>query len=238
MAERKDKTKKEFEEILLEVRKVTRVTTGWRRMSFRAIILVWDKKWKIWLGLSKWADVTSAVKKASNEAYKNMFNVPITKEKSVPYAVTNKYKACIVRLLPATQGTWLKAGSSVRSVLDLAGYENILSKIIWSNNKLNNAIATVNALTQYKYQEHFMADNKDEQKENIENDKKEKKDDVEKKENIKNDKKTKVADVKDKKNTKDKAIAKKIVKKEETTKKSTTKKKATTTKTIAKTTKK
>lgn len=153
----KDKTKKEFDELLLEVRKVTRVTTWWRRMSFRATVLVWNKKGKIWLWLSKWVDVTSAVKKATNEAYKKMFIVPITKDKTVPYSITNKYKSCIVKVLPATQGTWLKAGSSVRSVLELAWYENILSKIVGSNNKLNNAIACINALSMYKHADHFTA---------------------------------------------------------------------------------
>lgn len=161
MVQRKDKTKKEFDEILLEVRKVTRVTTGGRRMSFRATVLIWNKKWKIWLWLAKWADVSVAVKKATNEAYKHMFTVPITENKSVPYPTENKYKACRIRILPATQGTWLKAWSSVRSVLNLAWYENILSKIIWSNNKLNNAIATINALTQYKHFEHFVSFNKE-----------------------------------------------------------------------------
>lgn len=155
MVEGKDKTKKEFEELLLEVRKVTRVTTWGRRMSFRATVLVWNRKWKIWLGLSKWVDVTSAVRKATNEAYKNMFFVPITKDKTVPYPMTNKYKACRVKILPATQGTWLKAGSSVRSVLELAWYENILSKIIWSNNKLNNAIASIQALDNCKHADYF-----------------------------------------------------------------------------------
>lgn len=164
----KDKTKKEFEELLLEVRKVTRVTTGWRRMSFRATVLVWNKKGKIWLGLSKGVDVTSAVKKATNEAYKKMFFVPITKDKTVPYPTTNKYKACIVKILPATQGTWLKAWSSVRSVLELAWYENMLSKIIWSNNKLNNAIACINALSTYKYADKFTTQVKEEVKENKE----------------------------------------------------------------------
>ncbi len=155
MVVEKEKTKKEFEELLLEVRKVTRVTTWGRRMSFRATVLVWNKKGKIWLGLSKWVDVTSAVKKATNEAYKNMFFVPITKTKTVPYPMTNKYKSCIVKVIPATPGTWLKAGSSVRSVLELAWYENILSKIVWSNNKLNNAIATINALNACKHADYF-----------------------------------------------------------------------------------
>lgn len=151
----KNKTQKEFDEILLEVRRVTRVTTWWRRMSFRATVLVWNKKWKIWIGLSKGNDVTSAVKKASNEAYKNMFIVPITKSDTVPYPISLNYKACFVKLLPASAGTGLKAWSSVRSVLELAGYGNVLSKIIWSNNKLNNAIATIMALSKYKHPDHF-----------------------------------------------------------------------------------
>jgi len=165
----KDKTKKEFEELLLEVRRVTRVTTGGRRMSFRATVLVWNKKGKIGLGLSKGPDVQTAVKKAANEAYKEMFLVPITKGKTVPYAIINKYKACSVKILPATQGTGLKAGSSVRSVLDLAGYENILSKIMWSNNKLNNALATIKALSKYKHAD-FFTSSKEAKKEDVKTD--------------------------------------------------------------------
>lgn len=151
----KDRVKKEFDELLLEVRKVTRVTTWWRQLSFRATVLAWNKKGKIWIWVSKWADVSIAVSKASREAYKNMFDVPLTKAQTVPYAISHKYKSCYIKLIPATQGTWLKAGSSVRSVLELAWYENILSKIVWSNNKLNNAIATVNALCSYKHADHF-----------------------------------------------------------------------------------
>lgn len=151
----KDKVKKEFDELLLEVRRVTRVTTGGRKMSFRATILVGNKKGKIGIGVSKWPDVSSAVSKASREAYKNMFLVPITGNQTVPYPTTTKYKACIIKLLPATAGTGLKAGSSVRSVLDLAGFENILSKIMWSNNKLNNALCAIRALSTYKHADHF-----------------------------------------------------------------------------------
>lgn len=161
----KDKTKKEFEELLLEIRRVTRVTTWWRRMSFRATVLVWNKKGKIGLWVSKWPDVSAAVKKASNEAYKSMFIVPITDGKTVPYALTHKYKACNIKVLPATKGTWLKAWSSVRSVLDLAWYENILSKIIGSNNKLNNALATIQVLSKYKHADYFTGKNNKVEKE-------------------------------------------------------------------------
>jgi len=151
----KDKVKKEFDELLLEVRRVTRVTTGGRKMSFRATVLVWNKKGKIGIGVSKGPDVQSAVSKASREAYKNMFIVPITGNQTVPYPTVTKYKACMIKLLPATAGTGLKAWSSVRSVLELAGFENVLSKIMWSNNKLNNATATIQALSSYKHADHF-----------------------------------------------------------------------------------
>ena len=151
----REKPKKEFDELLLEVRRVTRVTTGGRRMSFRATILVGNRKGKIWLGSAKWNDVAGAVSKATNEAYKALFEVPVTKGDTVPYAITYKYKTCKVRLLPASEGTWLKAGSSIRSVLELAGYSNILSKMIGSNNKLNNALATILALASYKHADYF-----------------------------------------------------------------------------------
>ena len=105
--------------------------------------------------MSKGLDVSSAVSKASREAYKNMFIVPITDGKTVPYALTTKYKSCVVKLIPASAGTGLKAGSSVRSVLELAGYENMLSKIVGSNNKLNNALTTIKALSSYKHADFF-----------------------------------------------------------------------------------
>jgi small subunit ribosomal protein S5 len=141
--------------VLLEVRRVTRVTTGGRRMSFRATVLVGNRKGQIGVGLSKGADVTIAVSKASREAYKSLVKVPLTKDNTVPYALTTKYKACQVKLLPAKAGTGLKAGSAVRAVLELAGYENILSKILGSNNKLNNALATIKALGAYKHTDFF-----------------------------------------------------------------------------------
>jgi len=99
-------------------------------MSFRATILVGNKKGKIGIGVSKGPDVSAAVSKASREAYKTMFIVPITGNQTVAYPTTTKYKACVVKLLPATAGTGLKAGSSVRTVLELAGFENVLSKIM------------------------------------------------------------------------------------------------------------
>jgi len=145
-----DKPQKEFDEVMLEVRRVTRVTTGGRQLSFRAIILVGNRKGKIWIGISKWSDVQIAVSKATRDAYKNVVNVPLTDKWTIPYQVANKYKGAQVKLIPAAPGTGLKAGSSVRMVLDLVGCTNILSKIMWSSNKLNNALATVEALWSFK----------------------------------------------------------------------------------------
>ncbi len=147
---RGQKPKKEFDEVLLEVRRVTRVTTWWRQLSFRAIVLIWNRKGKIGVGVAKWWDVSIAVNKATREAYKKVVVAPITESSSVPYEQVTKFKSAVVKLIPAAPGTWLKAWSSVRMVLELAWYNNILSKIMWTNNKLNNAIATVQALSTFK----------------------------------------------------------------------------------------
>ena len=147
---RGDKPNKEFNEILLEVRRVTRVTTGGRQLAFRAIIVIGNGKGKIGLWVAKGNDVSIAVRKATHEAYKNIVHAPITDELTVPYGITHKYKSAIVKLMPATEGTGMKAWSSVRTVLELAWYNNILSKIIGTNNKLNNAICAIQALAKYK----------------------------------------------------------------------------------------
>lgn len=139
-----------FEESLLEVRKVTKVTTGWRRMRFRATVLVGDRGGNIGIWVGKGNDVAIAVSKATHDAYKNIKQVPITLSGSIPYQVNCKYKSCLVTLRPAGSGTGLKAWSSVRIALELAGYSNILSKIIGSNNSLNNAIAVITALVSFK----------------------------------------------------------------------------------------
>ncbi len=145
-----EKPKKEFDEVMLEVRRVTRVTTGWRQLSFRAIILVGNRKGKIGVGISKGADVQIAVTKATHDAYKNVITVPLTETGTIPYLIERKYKGAQVKLIPAAPGTGLKAGSSLRMVLDLVGCTNILSKIKWSPNKLNNALAAVEALGSFK----------------------------------------------------------------------------------------
>ena len=141
---------KEYEEKLLEMRRVTRVNTGGRQLSFRATILVWNRKWKIWLGVAKGADVQIAVTKATHDAYKNIKECHITPNWTLPYQSEQKFKATRLRLIPAAPGTWLKAGSTIRPVLELAGYTNALSKRIGSNNPLNNALLAITILTGFK----------------------------------------------------------------------------------------
>jgi len=144
------KPKKEFEEKMLEVRKVTRVTTGGRQMAFRATILIGNRKWKVGLGVATGPDVAIAVAKATHDAYKNIKDVSINDKGTVPYMIEKKFKSAIVRLIPAVPGTGLKAWSTVRTVLELAGYTNILSKIVWTTNGLNNALLTIDILSSYK----------------------------------------------------------------------------------------
>lgn len=157
---RKRRPKKEFNEVLLEVRRVTKVTRGGRNMAFRATILIGNEKGKIGVWVAKGKDVSIAVRKATHDAYKNISVVPINDNGSIPYPVVIKNKASVIKLIPAAQGTGLKAWSSVRRVLELAGYSNILSKIVGSNNKLNNAITTIMALSRFKNKKNSKSDTK------------------------------------------------------------------------------
>lgn len=151
--ERKDRApreKKEFDERMLEVRAVTRVTTWGRQRSFRAIMLVGNRNGKIGLWVANGIDVAIASAKATHDAYKNMIDIEINSNGTVNYAIEKKFKSAKIKLIPAAPGTWLKAWSSVRSVLELAWFKNILSKIVGTNNKLNNALLTISVLKSYK----------------------------------------------------------------------------------------
>lgn len=106
MKKRSDtRPKKEFDEVLLEIRRVTKVTTGGRNMTFRATIVVGNKKGKVGVGVANGVDVAIAVRKATREAYKKVKQCPITDNGSVPYMRELKYKASRIRLMPASQGT-------------------------------------------------------------------------------------------------------------------------------------
>ncbi|HSI20635.1 MAG TPA: 30S ribosomal protein S5 [Verrucomicrobiae bacterium] len=143
----------EFEEVLVEVGRVTRVVKGGRRLRFRALVVVGDKKGRVGAAVAKGSEVQSAVQKATLAAKKNLITVPITSTKSIPHDVLERYGASIVLLKPAALGTSVIAGGAVRAVVTLAGIENILSKSIGSSNKINVVMATLKALTKFKSKE-------------------------------------------------------------------------------------
>lgn len=138
--------KKNFIEKILQIKRVTKVIKGGKRLSFRAILVLGDKKKKIGVGVGKGNNVSLAIEKAKLNAQKNLIKVPITYTKSIPHFIISSFGASRVMLRPASQGTGVIAGSSVRAVLELSGLKNVLSKELGSNNILNNALATIQAL--------------------------------------------------------------------------------------------
>lgn len=136
---------KEYDQKILELSRVTRVTAGGKRMRFRAAVIVGNRAGKIGFGVAKGADVAMAVEKAFRQAKKKVFVIPMVDE-TIPHMVKEKFGAAIVLLKPAPKGTGLKAGGAVRLVLELGGVANAVSKIFGSSNKINVAKATLNAM--------------------------------------------------------------------------------------------
>jgi len=141
--------KREFEQKVVDIARVTRVVAGGKRMRFRALVVLGDRKGRVGMAIKKGADVSEAVKKAATAAKKNMIRVPIIKG-TIPHAVTYKYKASKVMLKPAREGTGIIAGGAVRAVIDAAGVSNIVSKMFGSPNKINNVKAVFGALQSLK----------------------------------------------------------------------------------------
>lgn len=136
---------KEYDQKILELNRVTRVTAGGKRMRFRAAVIVGNRAGKIGFGVAKGADVAMAVEKAFRQAKKKVFVIPMN-EGTIPHMVKEKFGAAVVLLKPAPKGTGLKAGGAVRVVLELGGVPNAVSKIFGSSNKINVAKATLNAM--------------------------------------------------------------------------------------------
>ncbi|MEK7183435.1 MAG: 30S ribosomal protein S5 [Patescibacteria group bacterium] len=136
---------REFEQKILELARVTRVTKGGKRMRFRASLVIGDRRGRVGFGVAKGGDVSMAIEKAFRQAKKNMVKVPLIEE-TIPHEVFRKFAAASVLLKPAPKGTGLKSGGPTRVVLELAGVPNAVSKIMGSKNKINNAKATFLAL--------------------------------------------------------------------------------------------
>lgn len=139
----------EFDQRLIDLARVTRVMAGGKRMRFRACMVVGDRKGHVGWGLAKGADVSMAMQKAVTQAKKNIITVSIVKG-TIPHDVHVKFKAARLLLKPAKQGRGLIAGGVVRTVLDLAGVQNIISKTFGSGNKINNVAAVFKGLSSLK----------------------------------------------------------------------------------------
>jgi len=146
----------EFEQRLLDLARVARVVKGGRRFSFRATLVIGNRKGKVGVGVAKGADVSDAISKAYADAKKNMISVK-RKDNTVAFEVKEKYGAARVLIKPAPQGRGIVAGGAVRAVVELAGIRDVVTKSLGSSNKINVARATIEALKHY--------DNKDIQEE-------------------------------------------------------------------------
>lgn len=139
----------DYEEKNLEVARVTRVTKGGKRMRFRVLSVIGNRKGRVGFGLGKAADVAGATAKAVTRARKNLMTVPLAHD-TIPHPVRAKYSAADILIKPAPKGSGVKAGGAVRQVLELAGVPNVVSKILGSSNKINNVKATFAALRKLK----------------------------------------------------------------------------------------
>ena len=141
---------KMYDEIVLDTKAVVKVTKGGRQRRFQAVVLVGDKKGLVGLGIGKANEISEAVKKARQDAGKNIVRVSIVDNRTIAHEVTMDEGATKVIIKPASAGTGLVAGSAVRSVLEIAGYHDIISKSLGARSKINMARATINALLSIK----------------------------------------------------------------------------------------
>lgn len=145
--EQKYVQKDEFQEKVLDMRRVTRVVAGGKRFRFRVTVIVGDSRGRIGVGIAKGVDVASSVAKARTEGKKNLITVPLKDGRTIPHQVEAKYSAARVIIKPTSEGHGLKAGGAVRSVLALAGVKDATAKCLGRTpNKLTNAMAAIEAL--------------------------------------------------------------------------------------------
>jgi small subunit ribosomal protein S5 len=136
----------EYEERLIKVSRVSKVTKGGKKISFRAIAVIGNKNGKVGIGVAKADDVIDAFKKAKTDAKKNLISIELTKSLTISHDITGNFGACKVIMRPSIEGSGVIAGGAVRTVLEVAGIKNIIAKQLGSNNLLNNARASIIAL--------------------------------------------------------------------------------------------
>jgi small subunit ribosomal protein S5 len=141
--------KEEFEEVIVNIGRVTKVVKGGRRFRFTALVVVGNKKGLVGYGFGKAKEVPDAIRKAVDDAFKNIISVSI-KGSTIAHDVEVKYNASKILLKPASEGTGIIAGGSTRPVVELAGIRDILTKSLGSNNAANVVRATIKALSTLK----------------------------------------------------------------------------------------
>lgn len=135
-----------WQERVIQIRRVSKVVKGGKKLSFRAIVVVGNERGQVGVGVGKASDVIGAVKKGVADGKKHLVDVPLTKSNSIPHPTNGLGGAAKVMMRPAAPGTGVIAGGAVRAVLELAGVRNVLAKQLGSDNPLNNARAAVDAL--------------------------------------------------------------------------------------------
>ena len=148
--EPRERIKPEFDQKIIDIRRVTRVVTGGRRFSFSVAVVAGDRAGRVGVGQGKATDTPLAIDKAFRDAKKNMVRIPLTKSRSIPHEVSAKYASSQVVIMPAP-GKGVLAGSSVRTVLEFLGAKEVGAKLLSrSKNKVNNAKAALKALSKMK----------------------------------------------------------------------------------------
>lgn len=142
---RQPREKSEFDHKVIDIARVARVMAGGRRFSFRATVIIGDRKGRVGVGVGKSGDTATAINKAINKAKKNLIKVDLSSG-TIPVDAQAKFGSAKILIKPAKEGKGLVAGGAVRTVVEYAGIRNITAKILGSNNKLNNAQATIKAL--------------------------------------------------------------------------------------------
>ena len=137
-----------FVERLIKISRISKVTKGGKKLSFRAIVVIGDENGQVGVGVAKADDVVNAFKKAKTDGKKNLIKIPITKSLSIPHNVIGKFGACNIIMRPSIEGSGVIAGGAVRTVLEVAGIKNVIAKQLGSDNLLNNARASIVALKQ------------------------------------------------------------------------------------------
>ena len=135
-----------YQERVIQIRRVSKVVKGGKKLSFRAIVVIGNEKGEVGVGVGKASDVIGAVRKGVADGKKHLITIPLTKSNTIPHPIVGGGGGANVMMRPAAPGTGVIAGGAVRTVLELAGVKNILAKQLGSGNPLNNARAAVNAL--------------------------------------------------------------------------------------------